>query len=125
MKQAIINQTFLTIPLAIFDNYLRELSGQKFSPEMPTFYRIVKDLIAFFLLRESLYYYVHRLLHHPKIYKYIHKRHHEWKTPIALASFYSHPLEHFLVNLVPVYLGMKSFETLLEKSKYWKVFLLM
>lgn len=34
------------------------------------------------------------LLHHPKLYKKIHKKHHEWTAPIGVISLYAHPIEH-------------------------------
>ncbi|KAF8788948.1 Fatty acid hydroxylase domain-containing [Argiope bruennichi] len=46
-----------------------------------------------------------RLLHHPRIYKYIHKRHHEWTSPIAITAIYCHPIEHIFSNLLPPLLG--------------------
>lgn len=59
-------------------------------------------------LKLSAFYYIFlfvcqlRLLHHRSIYKYIHKKHHEWTSPVALTAVYCHPLEHVLVNLCPV-----------------------
>jgi len=50
---------------------------------------------------EVLFYTAHRLAHHRAVYKYVHKTHHEWTAPIALASDYCHPLEHLLVNVLP------------------------
>lgn len=35
-----------------------------------------------------------RLLHHPKLYKKIHKKHHEWTAPIGVIALYCHPVEH-------------------------------
>lgn len=35
-----------------------------------------------------------RLLHHPTLYKKIHKKHHEWTAPIGVISVYAHPIEH-------------------------------
>ncbi|GBO31261.1 Fatty acid hydroxylase domain-containing protein 2 [Araneus ventricosus] len=46
-----------------------------------------------------------KLLHHPRIYKYIHKMHHEWTSPIAITAIYCHPVEHLLSNLMPALLG--------------------
>ncbi len=47
-----------------------------------------------------------RFLHHPRLYKHIHKKHHEWTAPIGIVALYSHPIEHVFSNLVPVALGM-------------------
>ena len=44
--------------------------------------------------------YLSRLLHHPTLYKKIHKKHHEWTAPIGVISIYAHPIEH-VVNTAP------------------------
>ena len=46
-----------------------------------------------------------RLLHHPRIYKYIHKVHHEWTAPISITAVYAHPIEHLISNVFPVLMG--------------------
>ena len=46
-----------------------------------------------------------RLFHHPLIYKYIHKKHHEWTSPIGIVADYAHPIEHVVSNITPMYIG--------------------
>lgn len=35
----------------------------------------------------------------------MHKIHHEWTAPVGIACIYCHPLEHMVVNLLPVVAG--------------------
>jgi len=62
-------------------------------------------IFIFILVEDFLFYWSHRLLHHPKIYKHIHKKHHEFKSTIGIASEYAHPVESFISNLVPFISG--------------------
>lgn len=47
----------------------------------------------------------YRLAHHPRVYKHIHKIHHEWTAPIGIIGIYAHPLEHLISNLTPIFSG--------------------
>lgn len=49
----------------------------------------------FFLFTDSFIYWIHRGLHHPFVYKRLHKPHHKWIVPTPYASHAFHPLDGF------------------------------
>lgn len=53
------------------------------------------------LAHEVLVYYVHRTMHHPRLYSCIHKRHHAYSAPIAFVFLYSSPIEHIFAGIIP------------------------
>ncbi|KAG2347713.1 C5-sterol desaturase [Suillus weaverae] len=60
--------------------------------------------VPFFLLFTDYgIYWVHRLLHHPNIYKTFHKPHHKWIIPTPFASHAFHPVDGYLQS-VPYHL---------------------
>lgn len=66
-------------------------------PRLNTEYTILNTLVAFymyFLFQDFYFYIAHRLMHHPAIYKYTHKLHHEYKHPNICCSYYENPIEH-------------------------------
>ena len=67
-------------------------------------YYLPSDLFFIITGTEILFYTLHRVAHHPKIYAKIHKKHHELTAPVGLGALYCHPLEMVLVNLPPVVL---------------------
>lgn len=60
------------------------------------------------------------LLHQPSLFKYFHKQHHMWHAPCVMATFYCHPIEHFLVNIPPSYIGPLIIGTHIS---FWWLFL--
>ncbi|KAL7420388.1 c-5 sterol desaturase [Cryptotrichosporon argae] len=77
--------------------------------------------VWFLVFTDFAIYWIHRLEHHPRIYKYIHKPHHKWIVPTPWAALAFHPLDgyaqslpyHIFAYLFPMhrmlYLGMFSF----------------
>ncbi|EST09609.1 Fatty acid hydroxylase [Kalmanozyma brasiliensis GHG001] len=53
----------------------------------------------FLLFTDFLIYWVHRLEHHPRLYKHVHKPHHKWLVPTPWASHAFHPLDGYAQSL--------------------------
>lgn len=56
--------------------------------------------------REITFYYSHRALHHPLVYKHVHKKHHVFTAPMAFSAQYAHPFEHVISNVMPIVLPL-------------------
>ncbi|KAL2802710.1 fatty acid hydroxylase superfamily-domain-containing protein [Aspergillus granulosus] len=69
---------------------------------LPSLPELVRDIIFSILLREAFFYYSHRILHSRYLYSRIHKQHHRFTAPIALAAQYAHPLEQIFANALPI-----------------------
>lgn len=58
------------------------------------------SLVISMLIHETYYYWVHRWMHHPKIYHLVHKVHHDSKITSAWTAFSFHPIEGLLEALI-------------------------
>eukprot|EP01006_Ploeotia_vitrea_P029508 TRINITY_DN62038_c0_g1_i1.p1 TRINITY_DN62038_c0_g1~~TRINITY_DN62038_c0_g1_i1.p1 ORF type:complete len:289 (-),score=14.52 TRINITY_DN62038_c0_g1_i1:393-1259(-) len=89
---------------------------------LPDTYTLFTSLMMFVAVEETLFFYGHWLLHKPSLYPRIHKIHHEYKAPIALAAAYSHPVEMFVSNIGPVLIGPMLCGSHLYTLCGWMVF---
>ncbi|KAI1777865.1 C-5 sterol desaturase [Hypoxylon cercidicola] len=53
----------------------------------------------FILFTDALIYLIHRGLHHPLVYKHLHKPHHKWIMPTPFASHAFHPVDGWAQSL--------------------------
>jgi Delta7-sterol 5-desaturase len=58
------------------------------------------SLVLAMLIHETYYYWLHRWMHRPKIYHFMHKVHHDSVTTTSWTSFSFHPLESVLQAIV-------------------------
>jgi sterol desaturase/sphingolipid hydroxylase (fatty acid hydroxylase superfamily) len=100
------HQIFILLPLLGLSYWLFAQLGLNFSwNEWPVFWMIVLQVLAFMFIEDFLFYWAHRMFHRPTLYKRIHKTHHEFVTPTAIAALHAHPLEFIVANSLPVMAG--------------------
>ncbi|KAG0243970.1 c-5 sterol desaturase [Actinomortierella wolfii] len=85
---------------------------------------VIISIAAFLFFTDFGIYWIHRFLHHPLVYKRLHKPHHKWIIPTPFASHAFHPVDgylqsvpyHLFVFVFPmqkyIYLGMFVFVNL-------------
>ncbi|CBQ74000.1 probable sterol delta 5,6-desaturase [Sporisorium reilianum SRZ2] len=59
----------------------------------------VLSVPLFLVFTDFLIYWVHRIEHHPRLYKHVHKPHHKWLVPTPFASHAFHPLDGYAQSL--------------------------
>lgn len=67
--------------------------------EAPFMLYNVLQFPLFFMFTDFLIYWIHRGLHHPLIYKRLHKPHHKWIMPTPYASHAFHPVDGWAQSL--------------------------
>jgi sterol desaturase/sphingolipid hydroxylase (fatty acid hydroxylase superfamily) len=80
------------------------------------------QVVFFMLVEDFLFYLTHRILHLPQFYQKFHKKHHEFKVTVSIASEYSTPVEFVLGNLMPVAVGPVLLRSLGVHIVTWLMF---
>jgi sterol desaturase/sphingolipid hydroxylase (fatty acid hydroxylase superfamily) len=62
---------------------------------LPSLTEVLVDMGVYMIVQDTIFYWSHRMLHLPYFYKRIHKKHHQFYTPVALSAEYAHPVEDF------------------------------
>ncbi|NJB69891.1 sterol desaturase/sphingolipid hydroxylase (fatty acid hydroxylase superfamily) [Saonia flava] len=68
---------------------------------------LVLSIVFMVVLHDAYFYWTHRLIHHSKVFKYVHRTHHRFHNPTPWAAFAFHPLEGMLsMGIIPIIIFM-------------------
>lgn len=101
LKLLFIKHLFLYPAVLYFAYPLFEHAGVSIDAPLPTLTHFGRDILINIFINDTLFYWAHRILHHPSIYQYIHKQHHRFNYTIGIAASYAHPVEDIIANLIP------------------------
>jgi sterol desaturase/sphingolipid hydroxylase (fatty acid hydroxylase superfamily) len=102
IRLALLNQLIaLPVAVAIFGLTAK----YDISSRIPSFSEVLAQFLLFLLAEDFAFYWSHRALHTPWLYKHVHKVHHEYNVSISAAAEYAHPAEYILGNSLPTALG--------------------
>ncbi|KAJ5108394.1 hypothetical protein N7456_005069 [Penicillium angulare] len=102
VSQNQILSSVLHIALLAISSKVGSTSAYRVEASLPGAGEFIRDFLISLLLREAMFYYGHRLLHVPYLYRRIHKKHHKFTAPIALAAQFAHPIEQIFANALPI-----------------------
>ncbi|KAL1608378.1 c-5 sterol desaturase [Paraconiothyrium brasiliense] len=101
-----MRQTNVALPImAVFTAPLFLLEVRGYSKiydnfdEAPGMWYNYMQFPFFFMFTDFCIYWIHRGLHHPLIYKHLHKPHHKWIMPTPYASHAFHPMDGYAQGL--------------------------
>ncbi|KAF0693564.1 Aste57867_15429 [Aphanomyces stellatus] len=104
LKLLAFNHIFVQLPMMISSDHSLKMLGFGMQAPLPTLWTIVWKVLVSAVLEDFYNYWAHRFLHWKKIYKYIHKVHHEYAAPFGIAAEYAHPAETLILG-VGTFLG--------------------
>ena len=104
---------FAFVGMAIFSPTISKYHYLYFEfSEMPVWYYVLSFPLMFFI-HDTYFYWMHRTMHHPKIFSVAHLVHHKSTNPSPWAAYAFHPIEAFfealafpiIVFLIPVHIS--------------------
>ncbi len=73
--------------------------------DLPSIGNFVCQMVICFLCNDFTFHCIHKLIHVPFLYKWIHSIHHQYINVIGISAEYAHPIEYILGNFLPSIIG--------------------
>eukprot|EP01006_Ploeotia_vitrea_P027875 TRINITY_DN60661_c0_g1_i1.p1 TRINITY_DN60661_c0_g1~~TRINITY_DN60661_c0_g1_i1.p1 ORF type:complete len:279 (-),score=19.02 TRINITY_DN60661_c0_g1_i1:93-902(-) len=105
IKHDIFGQGILPLPAFYYLLWWTIGARYDYSTQVPGALTWIGYIVLYHILFDAWFYWAHRLAHHPKLYKHVHKKHHRFMVSQGIAAVYAHPLEDIIVNAGSTFIG--------------------
>ena len=95
-------------------------SGGQMGAAWPSALELALHLVAFILIQDTIFYWSHRTLHRPSLYRRIHARHHYFRYVRVPVAEFAHPVEN-AINFVAFFAGPVLLGSPFEFVAIWVV----
>ncbi len=95
-------QLFVVMPMALTSMWSLPDNGITRDRPFPSLFEIAWQLVVFMLADDFLFYWIHRILHTPALFRWIHSVHHKVHYSVSIAQLYFHPIEMLVGIYIPV-----------------------
>lgn len=103
MRRVLLNHLLLVLPIILLTHPLLDLLGMETSVQtLPTLPHLVAQIFIYFIIEDFIFYWGHRALHTPYLYKHVHFIHHHHAAPFGIAAEYAHPVEVFFLGTATI-----------------------
>eukprot|EP00512_Aurantiochytrium_limacinum_P010111 CAMPEP_0171558494 /NCGR_PEP_ID=MMETSP0960-20121227/12045_1 /TAXON_ID=87120 /ORGANISM="Aurantiochytrium limacinum, Strain ATCCMYA-1381" /LENGTH=326 /DNA_ID=CAMNT_0012109335 /DNA_START=27 /DNA_END=1004 /DNA_ORIENTATION=+ len=100
--EAFLGQFVLGPILAVASfRVFRKMGMPELTSSLPSLLELYKSFVLAHLFNGFFFYWSHRLVHHKKLYRAIHKQHHNYIETIGIAAEYASPTEQIVANYIP------------------------
>ena len=133
LRRLLFSHVFVQFPMMLMFHLVVEIFGFRIKGPLPAFSELAWQVPVFLVIEDFYFYWVHRFLHWKRIYRYIHKVHHEHKAPFGITAEYAHPVETVVLGVgtllgpvifcrhlftLWVYLAVRLWETVEDHAGY-------
>jgi sterol desaturase/sphingolipid hydroxylase (fatty acid hydroxylase superfamily) len=98
IKRLLLNHFVVLLPSAIGIYPALLYVNADFGVPLPSWTSIFVRCFLYFVIEDTFFYFGHRWLHTPWAYQNIHYLHHQYQSPIAMASSYAHLAEFMFLG---------------------------
>ncbi|KAK2166935.1 hypothetical protein LSH36_33g03043 [Paralvinella palmiformis] len=99
-KLLMFNHFCIQLPMIGGTYMYTEMFGIPYNWEaMPRWYDIAVRVFLCAFIEDTWHFFIHRLAHDKRVYKYVHKVHHYYQTPFGMTAEYAHPVETMVLGM--------------------------